>query len=176
MVRARGSKASIANWAAPSDLSRASSAIERSVYPGTTLAVSSTYTLTQLKKGNLQLLLTLTCLHVIGFCVYFAVATQSQTGDASIYDDIVTTGVLGWSLMPLTALVESLHLDLQTDAAPVAIGFFVGNSVVLGWLRFRRLSFHAKLLRVASCAIERLIRSIGAVELSLLTVFSIFGN
>lgn len=134
MVRARGSKASIANWAAPSDLSHASSAIERSVYPGTTLAVSSTYTLTQLKKGNLQLLLTLTCLHVIGFCVYFAVATQCQTGDASIYDDIVTTGVLGWSLMPLTALVESLHLDLQTDAAPVAIGFFVGNSVV--WAGF----------------------------------------
>ncbi|HLW34834.1 MAG TPA: hypothetical protein VKS98_04165, partial [Chthoniobacterales bacterium] len=74
------------------------------------------------------------CLHVIGFCVYFAVATQSQTGDASVYDDIVTTGVLGWSLMPLTALVESLHLDLQTDAAPVAIAFFVGNSIV--WAGF----------------------------------------
>jgi hypothetical protein len=71
---------------------------------------------------------------VIGFCVYFAIATRSQGEDVSVYDDIVTTGVLGWSLMPLTALVESIRLDLQTDSAPIAIAFFIGNSVV--WAGF----------------------------------------
>jgi len=86
------------------------------------------------KNRNLQLLLTLICLHVIGFCIYFALVTRSQGEDVSIYDDTVTTGVLGWSLMPLTALVESVRLDLQTDSAPIAIAFFIGNSVV--WASF----------------------------------------
>jgi hypothetical protein len=89
---------------------------------------SSWYTACPLKNRNLRLLLLLTCLHLVGFCVYLAVGSQSE--DLSTYDALVTTSVFGWSLMPLIALAESVHLNIQTDSAPIAIAFFIGNSVV----------------------------------------------
>jgi len=85
-----------------------------------------------LKNRNFQLLLILTCLHVLGFCVYLTLGAQSE--DQSTYDAAVTTGVFGWSLMPLIAVAESFRLNIQTDSGPIALVFFICNSIV--WAAF----------------------------------------